>query len=200
MWRIWFTVMMLHLDCKKHLCQLCSHRNPGVSCCGGKQECTDTVECLRYPESLWTQIPVLVTGSFRGKNTHWETNWGMKRVVWQDNPLRCTVIFFQHVACVFSLYYYAPRRPKKEIIILVLWMCQQQHFFWDLTLSKELMVFVFSSDFQNAVAVVRPAVLGSANSLLPFVTTLACAAFCFEPLFLLFFLPPKKKQKQNKRR
>lgn len=26
LWRIWFTVVILHLDCKKHLCQLCLHK------------------------------------------------------------------------------------------------------------------------------------------------------------------------------
>lgn len=80
-------------------------------------------------------------------------------------------------------------------------MCQQQHFFWDLTLSKEMIqCLFFCSDFQKAIAVGRPAVLGSANSLLPFVTASVCSALCLEPLwFYFFFPPPKKQQKQNKR-
>lgn len=57
------------------------HRNPGMSCTGGKQEYADTIECLRYPERVfehrylcwWGQVALEVkihteklTGDWKG--------------------------------------------------------------------------------------------------------------------------------------
>lgn len=57
-------------------------------------------------------------------------------------------------------------------------------------------VFVFCSDFQKAVG--RPAVLGSANSLLPFVTTSVCAAFFVLSFCGFRFLSPTKEAAETK--
>lgn len=113
------------------------HRNPGVSCCGGNQIHAEITECLRYPvfehRSLMLIKIMQVALEMKICTTKLTEEWKG-----QNSPLRCTGIYCYSIWLVFSVSFHncAPRHLKKKIIIVVLWMYQQQHLFQVLTLSK----------------------------------------------------------------
>ena len=94
------------------------HRNPGTSCCGGKQVYAEAIECLRYPERVFEHRYSCVdedhAGSFRDENMHRKINWRVKRVVWWDSPEVHSRMLLQHLACVFSLRLLLCTKTSKE--------------------------------------------------------------------------------------
>lgn len=171
-----------------------------MSCTGGKQECADTIECLRYPERVfehrylcwWGQVALEVKIHTEKLTGDWK-GFCDKTVLWgaQSYILPASGLCFQPLLLCTKTSKERNHNTGALNVSAATFLLGSNSF------QRNDTVFVFCSDFQKAIAVGRPAVLGSANSLLPFVTASVCSALCLEPLWFYFF-PPTKEAAETK--
>lgn len=140
------------------------------------------------------------TGSFRGKNTHWETK-GLcdKPVLWgaQSDILPAPGLCFQPLLLCTKTSKERNHNTGALNVSAATFLLGSNSF------QRTDQVFVFCSDFHKAIAAGRPAVVGSAknaNSQTHFclLSPLLCVLFSLSWAFLVLIFFPHQRSSRNK--